>query len=327
MICLGYTVLTTSPLVKCNSIVSSAFWKVWLRNEDLQLWCWRASSGDEGLAAEARRPESEPQNSHEKGRALLCVCSPSAEMEEARGSLECTGQWQSWVSQPQVKKRHCLKTKASNKQNQCGSFLRNNRGWSLTSIFMNTCMHSLTCALLSLSSSLNFNPLGQHRHRGLLGPFLRLQGTPQTWNETDVWFWSCLGDTVMEVMEEGNKVTFTRLPEPCSFAGGGCAMWGCTQSLNIPTSKCRQEQIFQNLGLEPLGELLPSHQASRWCWLLVTWERNQILLYSSHFHVSRKAKSLQMTKPQSPLNKYVTLPLVKNGALVFPGQAGPLASW
>lgn len=62
MISLGYTVLTTSPLVKCNSVVSSAFWKVWLlRNEDLQLWRWRASSGDlllklEDLSLSLRTP-------------------------------------------------------------------------------------------------------------------------------------------------------------------------------------------------------------------------------------------------------------------------------
>lgn len=74
----------------------------------------------------------------------------------------------------------------------------------------------------------------------------------------------------MKVLEEGNKVTFTRLPELCSLAafsssGGGCAVWGCTRPLNIPTSKCRQEQTFQNLWQEPPGELLPSHQVSRWC--------------------------------------------------------------
>lgn len=116
MICLGYTVLSTSTLVKYNSIVSSAHWKVWLlRNKDLQLWRWRARSGDDGLAAEARRPESEPQNSHEKGGVLLCACSPSVEPEEG-GSLEHTGQRQSRISQLQAKKRCRLQTKAPNKQ-------------------------------------------------------------------------------------------------------------------------------------------------------------------------------------------------------------------
>lgn len=55
--------------------------------------------------------------------------------------------------------------------------------------------------------------------------------------------------------EEGSRATFTWLPEHQSAAafsssGGGCAVWDCTLSLNIPTAKCRQEQTFQNLWQE-----------------------------------------------------------------------------
>lgn len=116
MICLGYTVLSTSTLVKYNSIVSSAHWKVWLlRNKDLQLWRRRARSGDDGLALKL---EDLNLSLRTPMRKAECCCVLAALVWSRRkvGSLEHTGQRQSRISQLQAKKRRCLQTKAPNKQ-------------------------------------------------------------------------------------------------------------------------------------------------------------------------------------------------------------------
>lgn len=69
-------------------------------------------------------------------------------------------------------------------------------------------------------------------------------------------------------MEEGSEATFMWLPEHHSFAdlpssGGGCAVWGCIVSLNTLILNTDKSKHFKTSGKSMLGELLPSHQASR----------------------------------------------------------------